>query len=147
MNKKIYMYIDWDEVFFEPCEAGYQFLGHTWLPDQGREVVDEELWMDINKQFFLWIDYINIVAMLYKRVDSVPDDIIWERLNKFGKQPEIYVSTDEKQRYIKVIMQGETLYFRKCIVADDFIEEGIPIECTDDDIRDLELEWKLESRG
>ena len=146
--RRISMYRNWEgDVETELMDLGFEFVSHTWLPDKGRIVEDEELWLNKEKGLFLWIDHINISAWLYIRVRDVPKDVEWEDLNEPHREPRIYVSTDDKQRWIKIVYTDGTVeFYRKCIEADDFIEEGIPVNCNEEDIKDLEEWWATEEK-
>mgnify|MGYP000545347863 CR=1 FL=1 len=142
----IRVYRDWDEIEDDLVAGGFEFIGYTWLPDQHRVQPDEELWLNREKGLFLWVNHIDVVAMLYLRVAMEPPRVKWERLNCPDDTPAVYVSDDKHQRWIKIEWSyGSIEYYRKCIEVDDFTEDGVPVQCSERDIRELERWWAIKN--
>ena len=110
---------------------GFRFLSYTWLPDQQRTQPDEELWIYYNGDLFLWLNYVDLVAWLYKRVESAPRGVKWELITKPGEPFAVYASEDQRWVRITFPPRGTEWFFRKCAEVDDFVEEGIPVTCED----------------
>jgi len=107
---------------------GFMFLGYTWLPDQQRTQPDEELWIYRDGSLLLWLNYVDLVAQLYKRVKRAPREIKWELITKPGEPFAVHASGD--RQWVKATFPplGTTWFFRKCAET-DIAKEGIPVTC------------------
>jgi len=107
---------------------GFVFLCYTWLPSQNRAQYDEELWLN-PEGLFLWINYVDLVAWLYKRVGNAPRGVKWELITKPGEPFAVYASED--QRWVRIVFppQSTEWLFHRCAEVDDFVKEGIPVTC------------------
>lgn len=104
---------------------GFEFVGHTWLLDDEREVVDEYLFISEDKQYFLWLNFIDGTAYLYKLTNEKPEARL-ERLNPPYGHPDIFVSEPDQQ-FVEVHDKDNVYYYRLCYKSYDL--NHTPLEC------------------
>ena len=113
----------------------FEFIGNTWLLDEKRVVVDEELFITGDREYFLWIDWIWLSAYLFKRINGFPGILRLMRLNPPFKHKkynpygiDVFVSEPD-QKYILIRWNGEKLRYVRCASTNDLDSSGIPVRC------------------
>jgi len=83
----------WSEITVKLYSLGWSFVGNTYLHDQKRVVVDEELWRywdNPAKAYILWVNHINAEWFLYRRLrpSQKPRNVEWQTEGLFGPNGE-----------------------------------------------------------
>jgi len=150
MTRRISMILDWGSVTLELRACGWKFVGYTYLWDDKRIVEDEELWISGDGHYILWVNHIDAVWFLYRRIERAEETLRlrgvgWQAEGLFGPDGEgrsdetnigqIWPSTEgtdehhpDNWRFLKV-EAGDGVYYYELCASGDMPEDAILLEC------------------
>jgi len=138
----------WWEVEIELEARGFEKLGYTYLWGDRRIVEDEEIWMNSDGRYILWVNHINAEWFLYKRIEDARDSlklrgVEWQQKGLFGPEGQGRLGERVEQiwpsiggagrlidnwRFLKVAV-GDGIYYYELCRSGELPDDDIVLEC------------------